>query len=310
MNASTEITLWDAWTRYLNKTFESQYHSNGFFLTDLKYRGDEANESINFFLKQVGGLKMRDLESISRVNSLETKFDQLLSEVKDVKSQLVKNNATLDNVQKSQKETQANPTGGAAVRFAPPPATPPPAPTRQVNKQLENVRNAEDSRRSPKRKKPDDVKESDNVPALTAESTQQQPQLNFAHAVKTVPRDASWTRVVRRKPRQKALAGKKESTSLLGGTGVVDLVISGIRAPPDGNTKDSIDSVLSYITANGGADIDASDIELLTKDLKKRTWTFKITIKREQKGLLFDESFWPAYVYIRKFIPSQQRKSR
>ena len=65
-------------------------------------------------------------------------------------------------------------------------------------------------------------------------------------AVRIVAKDIPWMQVVRRKPRVKTIVGKRvTTTSLLGGSGVVDLVVSGIR-----RTSQATEELNAYLQDN------------------------------------------------------------
>ena len=84
---------------------------------------------------------------------------------------------------------------------------------------------------------------------------------------------------------------------ITGGSATSDFVISGVRATPDVETQ------MLELFAIKNVEIDPKDIVLLTRDpLTRKTLTFKISIKREDKDTVFNEQFWPSNVFIRKFV--------
>ena len=309
MNTNTERTIWDEWNLHVHKTYEPAWFKNGFWIPDTQIKTHSANECIEFFLKRVGGLKMRDLDAMTRLNSLEARVNQLAGDhdsmvqlAKDTQTVANKNRLDLEVIQqlKEQKVEASSMTS---------------KPTR-----VETVKSADTHRKSPKRKKPNDVKSSDeedsDADSDTAPTAAQKQPVRVPKPGRTslsnlavsglVEKGLTWTQVVRRKPRIKTVVGKRDNTSdsiILGGSGVVDMVISGIRRTQGATDEEYIEKLKTYLLDNG---IDMTDgkITLLTKDPNKRTLAFKLTVTREQKDKVYDPEFWPSFVYVRKFVPS------
>ena len=105
----------------------------------------------------------------------------------------------------------------------------------------------------------------------------------------------------KRKPR--CVAGRREGEcSLVGGSAYADLVVSGVRASGDAK------QTLSDYCKRGGIEIyEDSGITLLSKEpANRRTFSFKLTVKREFAEKMLDATFWPPFIYITKFVPSQR----
>jgi len=295
-NCDTGQTLWEAWLAYVNKTYDPLWLNNGFWVAGpgIRYKAEDANECINFFLKHVGGLKMCDLDMMKRISSLEAKLDKLCGDHLDTQGIAQKNKDALDELHKKEQVVElCAPAAAAAL------------PKLQ---RLETVKTMDTPKRSPKRKKPND--DADGDTSACAVDTQDVPKPSRApllpngstgYVQAAMP---SWTTVVRRKPRMKTVTGTRESSSLLGGTGVVELVVSGIRRHQQGSSEDHISMLKDYVEENGIA-VNDGDITLLTKDPTKRTLAFKLTVDRDEKEKVFDGKFWPSFVYVRKFIPQK-----
>ena len=305
MNADVDRTIWDEWLTHVDKSYQDGWFKNGFWIPETVIQTQNANECIHFFLKKVGGLKLKDLDAMARLNSLEAKMNQLNSleakvnqlsgEYRDTQKMAQKNRQDLEEIHKLKEQDKVS-----AMTLKP---------TR-----VESVKSSDSHRKSPKRKKPNQSNGSDDESDTDSEAhpvaLSQKPKvpepnrIPLAQSVNgVVDKDIPWTTVVRRKPRIKTIVGNRENTnaSLLGGSGVVDLVVSGIRRNQQGTEEDYCSNLYTYLKDNG---IDSScHITLLTKDDTKRTLAFKVTVLRDEKEKVFRPDFWPSFVYIRRFLP-------
>ena len=67
MNADVDRTIWDEWLTHVDKSYQDGWFKNGFWIPETVIQTQNANECIHFFLKKVGGLKLKDLDAMARL---------------------------------------------------------------------------------------------------------------------------------------------------------------------------------------------------------------------------------------------------
>ena len=293
----------------MSSTYESKLiaRNGAFFASDISAVPRSAiNDCIGWFLRRVGTLRGEDLDTNSRLKSLEKKVDQLCGAQADISEKVQCGLDSINAASQQRVKVQAE----VAVQAEAIPT--PPRPTRATNRVLEGVKIHDG--RSPKRKKTDDHLDDGSKVAGTTQiclepkTVRTQTVKPIGHpkplqaaaaaaAAKDENSERPWTVVKRKARKVKVIAGKSTEAPITGGSATSDFVISGVRATPDVETQ------MLELFAIKNVEIDPKDIVLLTRDpLTRKTLTFKISIKREDKDTVFNEQFWPSNVFIRKFV--------
>ena len=286
----------------MNENYDDAFHRHGFWdPSKVKVSVDTCNDHIKWFLERVGSMTLRDLDTNSRLISIENRL-------KAQKTAQLDTATKIDNISDTITDIKAAPPGV-------------PKATRQTrsmsrHKVVDNLASGNEQGKSPKRKKPEEGDGPNLLQISTGSQTEvaRAQQTGAATAAATssaeITKEPTWSEVVARKRKRKLIAGKHDvrdgASCLVGGSATTDIVVSGIRASLDAKEK-----LIDHLTRPFGKSdngIAVEDVQQLTKDPKKKTLSFKVTIKTDDKKAVLTGQFWPPKTYVRNFIPGNKRK--